>query len=100
MKSRKDAGRAVASINRELGLLRRAFTLGAGNGKSWPGQLPDFKGLFQKEKNARQGFWEHSEYETFRDALSVDERGPFIFGYWTGCRLRRDSLTGVAAGRS
>jgi integrase len=87
MKSRKDAGRAVASINRELGLLRRAFTLGAANGKVGPANMPNFKGLFQKEKNARQGFWEHSEYEAFRDALPIDERGPFIFGYWTGRRL-------------
>jgi hypothetical protein len=39
---------------------------------------PDFKGLFQQEKNARQGFWEHSEYEKFRDVLPVDERGLFI----------------------
>lgn len=23
----------------------------------------------------------------FRDALPVDERGMFVFGYWTGCRL-------------
>ena len=87
MKSRKDAGRAVASINREVGLLRRAFTLGVANGKVGPANMPNFKGLIQKEKNARQGFWEHSEYETFRDALPLDERGPFIFGYWTGCRL-------------
>lgn len=41
----------------------------------------------QKEKNARQGFWEHSEYEKFRDAPPVDERAMFIFGYWTGCRF-------------
>ncbi len=87
MKSRKDAGRALDSINRELGLLRRAFTLGAANGKVGPANVPDFKGLFQKEKNARQGFWEHSEYEAFRDALPVDERGLFVFGYWTGCRF-------------
>lgn len=87
IKSRKEAGRAVASINRELGLLRRAFTLGKAQGKIGPATVPEFKGLFQKEKNARQGFWEHNEYEMFRDALPVDERGPFIFGYWTGCRL-------------
>jgi integrase len=87
MHAQKGAGRAVASINRELGLLRRSFNLGAANGKVGPANVPDFKGLFQKEKNARQGFWEHSEYQTFRDALPVDERGPFIFGYWTGCRL-------------
>ncbi|MGD0134442.1 MAG: site-specific integrase, partial [Bryobacteraceae bacterium] len=65
----------------------RAFTLGAGNGKVGPANMPNFKGLFQREKNARQGFWEHHEYLTFRDALPIDERGPFIFGYWTGCRL-------------
>jgi integrase len=87
MRMQKEAGRALASINREVGLLRRAFTLGAGNGKVGPANVPNFKGLFQREKNARQGFWEHSEYETFRDALPIDERGPFIFGYWTGCRL-------------
>lgn len=87
VRSRKEASRAVASINRELGLLRRAFTLGQANGKLGPANVPDFKGLFQKEKNARQGFWEHHEYERFRDALPIDERGMFIFGYWTGCRL-------------
>jgi integrase len=41
----------------------------------------------QKEKNARQGFWEHKEYVKFRDTLPVDERAMFIFGYWTGCRF-------------
>ena len=87
MRSQKESGRSTASINRELGLLRRAFTLGVANGKVGHANIPDFKGLFQKEKNARQGFWEHSEYERFRDALPIDERGLFIFGYWTGCRL-------------
>jgi len=53
LRSRKEAGRAVASINRELGLLRRAFTLGVTNGKVGQASVPDFKGLFQKEKNAR-----------------------------------------------
>jgi hypothetical protein len=67
---RAAAGRAVASINRELGLLRRAFTLGASNGKVGPANMPNFKGLFQKEKNARQGFWEHSEYEAFRSCAT------------------------------
>jgi integrase len=87
MRNRKEAGSAIASINRELGLLRRSFTLGVSNGKVGPASVPDLKGLFQKEKNARQGFWEHSEYEQFRDALPIDERGLFIMGYWTGCRL-------------
>lgn len=87
MLQRKKAGRAVASINREIGLLRRAFTLGAANGKVGPANVPNFKGVLPRELNARQGFWEHAEYERFRDALPIDERGVFVFGYWTGCRL-------------
>jgi integrase len=87
MRERKEAGAAVASINRELALLRRAFKLGAVNGKVGVAHVPDFTQLLQKERNARQGFWEHSEYEKFRDALPVDERAMFIFGYWTGCRF-------------
>jgi integrase len=87
MRERKAAGTAVASVNRELGLLRRAFNLGVANGKFGAVQVPSFKGLLQKEKNARQGFWEHHEYKAFRDALPVDERAMFVFGYWTGCRF-------------
>jgi integrase len=87
MLQRKKAGRAVASINREIGLIRRAFSLGAANGKVSPSNVPSFKGMLPRELNARQGFWEHHEYLTFRDALPIDERGPFIFGYWSGCRL-------------
>ena len=85
-RERKEAGAAVASINRELAMLRRAFKLGAANGKVGVAHVPDIAQVFQKEKNARQGFWEHSEYEKFRDALPIDARAPFIFGYWTGCR--------------
>jgi integrase len=87
VRQRKEAGAAAASINRELALLRRAFKLGTVNGLVSAAHVPDFTQLLQKEKNARQGFWEHSEYETFRDALPVDERAMFIFGYWTGCRF-------------
>jgi hypothetical protein len=58
-----------------VGPPRRAFTLSAGNGKGWTGQHAQLQGPFQKEKNARQGFWEDSQYEKFRDALPIDERG-------------------------
>jgi integrase len=87
MRERKQAGAAVASINRELALLRRSFKLGSVNGKVGSAHVPDFAQLLQKEKNARQGFWEHNEYTEFRDALPVDERAMFVFGYWTGCRF-------------
>jgi integrase len=87
MRQRKEEEAAVASVNRELALLRRSFKLGAINGKIGAVQMPDFTQLFQKEKNARQGFWEHNEYERFRDALPVDERSMFVFAYWTGCRF-------------
>lgn len=71
----------MASIHRELALLRRAFKLGAVNGKIGAAHVPDFAQLLQKEKNARQGFWEHDEYLAFRYALPVDERAMFILGY-------------------
>jgi integrase len=87
MVERKKAGGAVASVNRELALLRRAFKLGVVNGKVGAAHVPDFTQLLQKERNSRQGFWEHNEYETFRDALPVDECAMFVFGYWTGCRF-------------
>jgi integrase len=87
IRQRKVEGAAIASINRELSVLRRAFRLGAANGKVNVAQIPAFKELAQKEKNARQGFWEHQEYEAFRDALPVDERPVFVAGYWTGCRF-------------
>jgi integrase len=86
VRERKEAGAAVASINRELAMLRRAFKLGAANGKVGIAHVPDLAQVFQKEKNARQGFWGHEDYEKFRDALPIDARAPFIFGYWTGCR--------------
>jgi hypothetical protein len=69
MRQRKEEEAAVASINRELALLRRSFKLGSINGKIGAAHVPDFTQLIQKEKNARQGFWEHNEYEKFRDAL-------------------------------
>ncbi len=87
MLKRKEEGAAVASVNRELSLLRRAYKLGVTHGKVGLAHVPDFTQLVQKENNARHGFWEHSEYETFRDALPVDERAMFIFAYWTGCRF-------------
>jgi integrase len=86
IKKRKDEKAAVASINRELGLLRRAFKLGNFNQKVGIANVPNFKGLLQRELNARHGFWEHTEYAAFRDALALDARGPFVFAYWTGCR--------------
>ncbi len=87
MKLRQKEGAAVASLNVELSLLRRSFKLGRENGKVNVAYVPDFKGLVRDPKNARRGFWEHHEYQAFRDALPLDERPVFIFGYWTGCRF-------------
>lgn len=45
MRERKEEKAAVASINRELALLRRAFKLGVSNGKVGAAHVPEFKGL-------------------------------------------------------
>lgn len=86
IKARKDAGAADATVNKELSLLRRSFKLGQTQTPSKVLNLPNFKGLFFVENNARQGFLEHEQYLIFRDALPEDERAAFVFGYYTLCR--------------
>jgi integrase len=83
---RQAEGAAPASINREIAMLRRGYSLGLVSGKVSMAKVPAFKEVTLEENNVREGFWEHDEYQRFRDALPEDERAVFIFGYWTGCR--------------
>ena len=83
IKARMKEGAAPATINRDLGMLRRAFNLGRQQSPPKVGVVPNFKGLMFKENNARQGFFEHADYIRMRDALSPDERAVFVAGYYT-----------------
>ena len=82
---------APATINHELGMLRRAFNLAKANGKLNAAHIPDFTGLFFETHNARQGFYEHADYLKMRDALPADEQAVFIAGYYT--LMRYTALT-------
>lgn len=84
IQERREKGRANATINRELSLLRRAFKLGA---KAKPAKcrplVPHDK---LKENNVRQGFFERVEFETLRAELPEHIRPVITFAYFTGCR--------------
>jgi integrase len=82
--TRQEKGRANGTINGELALLRRAFNLGALSTPPKVGRVPHFPML--KVNNARQGFFEHSEYQAMFRALREELRPVLAFAYYTGCR--------------
>ena len=77
-------GAANATINRELSALRRILNLGARQTPPKVNRVPYIPML--KENNVRKGFFEHSQFVAFRDALPEYLR-PFVtFGYKVGWR--------------
>lgn len=84
IEQRKAKGRANSTINHELALLRRAFSLGAQQDPPKVARVPRIVTL--KEDNVRKGFFEHDAYLALRDALPADLRLLLAFAYFTGCR--------------
>jgi len=82
--TRLEAGAALATINRELSLLKRSFNLAARATPAKVHAVPHIR-LF-REDNARRGFFEHSEYLAMLAALPDYLKGVLMFGYLTGCR--------------
>ena len=80
-KDSKDA--ANATINHELALLHRAFTLAKESSKIT--MVPLFPKKL-KENNVRKGFFEREEFVKHRAALPDDIKPVVTFAYWTGCR--------------
>ena len=72
-----------STINRELSLLHRAFTLGHESGVL--ATVPLFPKKL-KENNVRKGFFEHDHFVAVRAALPDDIKPVITFAYWTGCR--------------
>jgi len=91
--AQRAAGMSDASINRHMALLRRGYSLAVAAGRVNASSVPAFRQVVLEENNVREGFWEHDEYQRFRDALPADERPVFVFGYWTGCRY--SEITGL-----
>lgn len=81
---RLDGGAAVATVNRDLSLLRRAFNLGYKATPRLVAEVPNFPLI--RENNVRKGFFEHEEYRRVRDALPPDLKPVLAFAYYTGAR--------------
>jgi len=84
---RLEEGIKNGTINRELAALKRIFKLGAKETPPKVDRVPHIQML--KEDNAKEGFFEDSDYYTILKKLPNYMKGPVIFAYWTGWRLRQ-----------
>lgn len=81
---RQKVGAANATINRELSLVRRGFSLALEHDPPMIARAPHIPNL--PEDNARQGFLENDQYVKLRDTLPQRLRALFVVGYHTGIR--------------
>lgn len=81
---RLQEGASNASINRELGALKRMFNLAGEMTPPKVGRVPYIPML--KESNVRKGFFEHGEYLALRHELPEYLKPVLTFGYYTGAR--------------
>jgi integrase len=79
---RKDEGAANASVNRELALIKRMYTLAIKDGKLFA--RPRIEML--PEDNARQGYFEPEQFDAVRRNLPEHLRPLATFSYLTGWR--------------
>ncbi len=82
---RRKQGAADATINRELAIVRRGFTLALQNDPPLVHRAPHIPKL--DEDNVREGFLEDRQYRLLRDKLPPHLRCLFVVGYHVGCRL-------------
>jgi integrase len=80
---RQEEGASNAEINRELAVLRRAFTLAVENGKLFT--RPHVPML--RENNVRTGFFEREQFEAVRRNLPEPLQAVVTFAYVTGWRI-------------
>ena len=81
---RRSEGAANASINRELALLKRGFSLARSATPPRVNWVPNFPRL--KENPPRSGFFEHSDFVVLRSELPDHLKPVITFAYFTGCR--------------
>ncbi len=86
----KADGAARATVNQELATLRRMFNLGVENGLLSRDSVPRIK--TPNPKNARKGFFERAELDAIVANLPDYLKGPILFGYHTGWRVRSEVL--------
>jgi integrase len=76
---------ANATINRDLSALKRMLNLGFRQTPPKVERMPYIPML--RENNVRKGFFEHSDFLAFRDAMPDCMKGFVTFGYKTGWRF-------------
>jgi integrase len=81
---RRAAGAADATINRELGIVRRGLQLGYEADPPLVQRIPIIHRL--EEDNVRQGFLEPDQYEKLLGELPANLKALFVCGYHTGAR--------------
>jgi integrase len=86
--TRQEQGAANATINRELAILKRAFSLGVRAGKIL--SKPYIAAL--KEANVRTGFFEEDQFKAVVGYLSLPLQRLMTFYFVTGCR-KQEGLT-------
>jgi integrase len=81
---RRRADAANATINRELSVIRRGYSLALRSDPPLVVRAPHIPKL--SENNVRQGFLEHSQYLTLLDLLPDHLKAIFVVGYHVGVR--------------
>jgi len=84
IEKRMKDGLTNASINRELAVLKRMFSLGAESTPPKVSLIPYIPML--KESNVRKGFFEIEEYQALKNALPSYLKPVVTFAYHTGWR--------------
>ena len=82
---RQDQGAANATINRELGCLKRMFRLGYQQTPQLVVKVPHIPQL--KEHNIRSGFFEHEDFLSLRGALPDYAQVAVTLAYYSGMRM-------------
>ena len=87
---RQKKGAAAASINRELAILKRAYTLAIRAGKLLHAHRPYIALL--AEHNVRTGFFEADQFTTVKGTLRPALQPVAEFAYLTGWRVHSEVL--------
>jgi len=90
VKTRRSEGASDTTINRELSIVRRGFTLGMREDPPLVTHQVNIPKL--EEDNVRQGFLEQEQYERLLEELPENLKALYVCGYHTGARkneLRR-----------
>lgn len=81
---RRADGASDTTINRELSIVRRGFSLGAQQDPPLVFRLPSIAKL--EEDNARAGFLEQEKYEALLEEMPNRLKAMLVVGYHTGAR--------------